>query len=149
MELKEAKEILTKNGFLVENSVTGLDDSDKLIYLYLSLKNEGYDVTGSTESVVSKKTFKLKIKQQIEIEKLDFYLTVNVNSIIISEDGCEIAAILGGENHSFVTIPLDSEVFNLDKLNRLLPNKMESFINVDLYNAIYSYIKANRKKSSL
>ena len=55
MKLKEAKEILTKNGFLVENSVTGLDDSDKLIYLYLSLKNEGYDVTGSTESVVSKK----------------------------------------------------------------------------------------------
>lgn len=147
MELKEAKEILTKNGFLVENSVTGLDDSDKLIYLYLSLKNEGYDVTGSTESVVSKKTFKLKIKQQIEIEKLG--LTVNVSSIIISEDGCEIAAILGGENHSFVTIPLDSEVFNLDKLNRLLPNKMESFINVDLYNAIYSYIKANRKKPSL
>lgn len=141
MELKEAKEILTKNGFLVENSVTGLDDSDKLIYLYLSLKNEGYDVTGSTESVVSKKTFKLKIKQQIEIEKLG--LTVNVSSIIISEDGCEIAAILGGENHSFVTIPLDSEVFNLDKLNRLLPNKMESFINVDLYNAIYSYLSKN------
>lgn len=141
MELKEAKEILTKNGFLVENSVTGLDDSDKLIYLYLSLKNEGYDVTGSTESVVSKKTFKLKIKQQIEIEKLG--LTVNVSSIIISEDGCEIAAILGGENHSFVTIPLDSEVFNLDKLNRLLPNKMESFINVDLHNAIYSYLSKN------
>lgn len=141
MELKEAKEILSKNGFLVENSVTGLDDSDKLIYLYLSLKNEGYDVTGSTESVVSKKTFKLKIKQQIEIEKLG--LTVNVSSIIISEDGCEIAAILGGENHSFVTIPLDSEVFNLDKLNRLLPNKMESFINVDLYNAIYSYLSKN------
>lgn len=141
MELKEAKEILSKNGFLIENSVTGLDDSDKLIYLYLSLKNEGYDVTGSTESVVSKKTFKLKIKQQIEIEKLG--LTVNVSSIIISEDGCEIAAILGGENHSFVTIPLDSEVFNLDKLNRLLPNKMESFINVDLYNAIYSYLSKN------
>ena len=141
MELKEAKEILTKNGFLVENSVTGLDDSDKLIYLYLSLKNEGYDVTGSTESVVSKKTFKLKIKQQIEIEKLD--LTVNVSSIVISEDGCEITAILGGEKHSFVTIPLDSEVFNLDKLNRLLPNKMESFINVDLYNAIYSYLSKN------
>ena len=141
MELKEAKEILTKNGFLVENSVTGLDDSDKLIYLYLSLKNEGYDVTGSTESVVSKKTFKLKIKQQIEIEKLG--LTVNVSSIVISEDGCEIAAILGGENHSFVTIPLDSEVFNLDKLNRLLPNKMESFINVGLHNAIYSYLSKN------
>ncbi len=141
MELKEAKEILSKNGFLVENSVTGLDDSDKLIYLYLSLKNEGYDVTGLTESVVSKKTFKLKIKQQIEIEKLG--LTVNVSSIIISEDGCEIAAILGGENHSFVTIPLDSEVFNLDKLNRLLPNKMESFINDDLYNAIYSYLSKN------
>ena len=141
MELKEAKEILNKNGFLVENSVTGLDDSDKLIYLYLSLKNEGYDVTGSTESVVSEKIFKLKIKQQIEIEKLG--LTVNVSSIVISEDGCEITAILGGENHSFVTIPLDSEVFNLDKLNRLLPNKMESFINVDLHNAIYSYLSKN------
>lgn len=142
MELKEAKEILNKNGFLVENSVSGLDDSDKLIYLYLSLKNEGYDVTGSTESVVSEKTFKLKIKQQIEIEKLG--LTVNVSSIVISEDGCEIAAFLGDENHSFVTIPLDSAVFNLDKLNRLLPNKMESFINVDIHNAIYSYLSKNK-----
>ena len=141
MELKEAKEILNKNGFLVENSVTGLDDLDKLIYLYLSLKNEGYDVTGSTESVVSEKIFKLKIKQQIEIEKLG--LTVNVSSIVISEDGCEIPAILGGENHSFVTIPLDSEVFNLDKLNRLLPNNMRSFINDDLHNAIYSYLSKN------
>lgn len=141
MELKEAKEILNKNGFLVENSVTGLDDSDKLIYLYLSLKNEGYDVSGSTESVVSEKIFKLKIKQQIEIEKLG--LTVNVSSIVISEDGCEITAFLGGENHSFVTIPLDSEVFNLDKLNRLLPNNMRSFINDDLHNAIYSYLSKN------
>lgn len=35
MELKEAKEILNKNGFLLENSVTGLDDSDKLIYLFI------------------------------------------------------------------------------------------------------------------
>ena len=141
MELKEAKEILNKNGFLVENSVTGLDDLDKLIYLYLSLKNEGYDVTGSTESVVSEKIFKLKIKQQIEIEKLG--LTGNVSSIVITEDGCEISAILGGENHSFVTIPLDSEVFNLDKLNRLLPNNMRSFINDDLHNAIYSYLSKN------
>ena len=142
MELNEAKEILTKNGFLVENSVTGLDDSDKLIYLYLSLKNEGYDVSGSTDLVVREKTFKLKIKQQIEIEKLG--LTVNVSSIVISEDGCEIAAILGGENHSFVTIPLDSAVFNLDKLNRLLANDMESFINVDLHNAIYSYLSKKK-----
>lgn len=141
MELKEAKEILNKNGFLVENSVTGLDDSDKLIYLYLSLKNEGYDVSDSTESVVSKKTFKLKIKQRIEIEKLG--LTVNVSSIVISEDGCEVTAILGGENHSFVTVPLDSAVFNLDKLNRLLPNNMRSFINVDLHNEIYSYLSKN------
>lgn len=138
MELKEAKEILNKNGFLVENSVTGLDDSDKLIYLYLSLKNEGYDVSGSTDLVVREKTFKLKIKQQIEIEKLG--LTVNVSSIVISEDGCEITAILGGENHSFVTIPLDNAVFNLDKLNRLIPNNMRSFINVDIHNAIYSYL---------
>jgi hypothetical protein len=138
MELKEAKEILNKNGFLVENSVTGLDDSDKLIYLYLSLKNEGYDVSDSTDLVVREKTFKLKIKQQIEIEKLG--LTVNVSSIVISEDGCEITAILGGENHSFVTIPLDSAVFNLDKLNRLIPNNMRSFINVDIHNAIYSYL---------
>ena len=138
MELKEAKEILNKNGFLVENSVTGLDDSDKLIYLYLSLKNEGYDVSGSTDLVVREKTFKLKIKQQIEIEKLG--LTVNVSSIVISEDGCEITAILGGENHSFVTIPLDNAVFNLDKLNRLIPNNMISFINVDIHNAIYSYL---------
>ena len=102
MKLKEAKEILNKNGFLLENSVSGLDDSDKLIYLYLSLKNEGYDVSNSTDLVVREKTFKLKIKQQIEIEKLG--LTVNVSSIVISEDGCEIMAILGGENHSFVTI---------------------------------------------
>lgn len=138
MELKEAKEILNKNGFLVENSVTGLDDSDKLIYLYLSLKNEGYDVSDSTDLVVREKTFKLKIKQQIEIEKLG--LTVNVSSIVISEDGCEITAILGGENHSFVTIPLDNAVFNLDKLNRLIPNNMRSFINVDIHNAIYSYL---------
>ena len=138
MELKEAKEILNKNGFLLENSVTGLDDSDKLIYLYLSLKNEGYDVSNSTDLVVREKTFKLKIKQQIEIEKLG--LTVNVSSIDISEDGCEIMAILGGENHSFVTIPLDKAVFNLDKLNRLLPNNMRSFINVDIHNAIYSYL---------
>ena len=138
MELKEAKEILNKNGFLVENSVTGLDDSDKLIYLYLSLKNEGYDVSGSTDLVVREKTFKLKIKQRIEIEKLG--LTVNVSSIVISEDGCEITAILGGENHSFVTIPLDNAVFSLDKLNRLLPNNMRSFINVDIHNEIYSYL---------
>lgn len=103
-----------------------------------SLKNEGYDVSGSTDLVVREKTFKLKIKQQIEIEKLG--LTVNVSSIVISEDGCEITAILGGENNSFVTIPLDSAVFHLDKLNRLLPNDMKSFINVDIHNAIYSYL---------
>ena len=138
MELKEAKEILNKNGFLLENNVTGLDDSDKLIYLYLSLKNEGYDVSNSTDSVVREKTFKLKIKKQIEIEKLG--LTVNVSSIVISEDGCEITAILGVENHSFVTIPLDNAVFKLDKLNRLIPNNMRSFINVDIHNAIYSYL---------
>ena len=141
MELKEAKEILNKNGFLLENNVTGLDDSDKLIYLYLSLKNEGYDVSDSTDLVVREKTFKLKIKKQIEIEKLG--LTVNVSSIVISEDGCEITAILGGEKHSFVTIPLDSAVFNLDKLNRLIPNNMRSFINVDIHNAIYSYLSKN------
>jgi hypothetical protein len=63
MNLKEAKEILNKNGFLLENNVTGLDDSDKLIYLYLSLKNEGYDVSNSTDLVVREKTFKLKIKK--------------------------------------------------------------------------------------
>lgn len=123
---------------MLENNVTGLDDSDKLIYLYLSLKNEGYDVSNSTDSVVREKTFKLKIKKQIEIEKLG--LTVNVSSIVISEDGCEITVILGGEKHSFVTIPLDRAVFHLDKLNRLLPNNMESFINVEIHNAIYSYL---------
>ena len=46
MELKEAKDILKNKGFLLENNqLDNLDDNEKIMYLYLNLKKDGYDVS--------------------------------------------------------------------------------------------------------
>ena len=145
MELKEAKEFLEKKGFLLENSqFDKLDDDEKMMYLYLNLKKDGYDVSEvkyGHDYDKSWSTFNLQINKEINIEKLN--VKVKIIDMTIQNDSSIITFTNpyfdGGKDRARLTK-------DVEYLLSQLPNNMRSFINVDIHNAIYEYFDWSIKK---
>lgn len=136
MELKEAKDILKNKGFLLENNqLDNLDDNEKIMYLYLNLKKDGYDVSKINirhDEGYKGSFFDLNINEEITIKK--FYFKVKIFKITIFSDACLISFTnpYSSGKKDICSINKDVEYFYTK-----LPNKMESFITVDLHDAIY------------
>ena len=145
MELKEAKEFLEKKGFLLENSqFDKLDDDEKMMYLYLNLKKDGYDVSEvkyGHDYDKSWSTFNLQINKEINIEKLN--VKVKIIDIIIQNDSSIITFTNPYYDGEKDKVRLTKDV---EYLLSQLPNNMRSFINVDIHNAIYEYFDWSIKK---
>ena len=148
MELKEAKVILKNKGFLLENNqLDNLDDNEKIMYLYLNLKKDGYDVSKIkylSDYGKSWSTFDLKINKEINIEKLN--VKVKIIKMTIYDDSCKITFTNPYFDDEEDKVYLSKDI---EYICTTLPNNMKSFINVDIHNQIYSYFEYNIKNYNI
>lgn len=145
MNLKEAKELLYNNGFLLENNqLDNLDDNEKIMYLYLNLKKDGYKVSKvkyQSDYGNSWSSFDLKINIEMNIEKLD--VNVKIIEATIYNDSCIITFTNPYYNDEKDKVRLTK---NIDYICTILPNNMKKFLDDDIHDAIYSYFEYNIKK---
>lgn len=126
------------------NQLDNLDDNEKIMYLYLNLKKDGYDVSKikyQSDYGDNLSSFDLKINKEINIEKLD--VSVKIIEATIYGDSCIITFTNPYYDGEKDKVRLSKD---LEDICTTLPNNMRSFINVDIHNAIYEYFEYNIKK---
>ena len=104
MKLSEAKQILNKNGFVLNESEE-LGTYDSILYLYLTLKKEG--VTGlpeNTNIVTHNKMFTVKIDKEFEDLSERAGKTVKATMLIFNEEGIDKARSTTNDIHEIETV---------------------------------------------
>lgn len=143
MKLSEAKQILNKNGYVLNESEE-LGTYDSILYLYLTLKKEG--VTGlpeNTNIVTHNKMFTVKIDKEFEDLSERAGKTVKATMLIFNEEGIDIMVAYGDDKvePQRMAIPMDRENYEIDdRLTSILQKHFKDFIEVDVHNTVYEYL---------
>lgn len=143
MKLSEARQILNKNGFVLNESEE-LGTFDSILYLYLTLKKEG--VTGlpeNTNIVTHNKMFTVKIDKEFEDLSERAGKTVKATMLIFNEEGIDIMVAYGDDKvePQRMAIPMDRENYEIDdRLTSILQKHFKDFIEVDVHNTVYEYL---------
>lgn len=145
MNLREAKQILNKNGYYyVLNESEELGTYDSILYLYLSLKKEGISgLPANTDIVTHNKMFTIKIGKEFEDLSKKVGKTVKVSLLIFNEDGIDIMVTYGDNKVAPQTmaIPMDRENYLIDdRLTSILQKHFKDFIEIDVHNTVYEYL---------
>ena len=137
MQLNEAKHILRDMGYLVESKVE-LGVVDKIVKLYLDLKEHGYDVDeDNISNVVKKGGFPVRVNKTLELKKFG---KVSVRKLYFAKDSVYITYKLGSTGE-IRGASIEYE-FDRDEFERVINSAMDldDFIEVDVHNAIYEYL---------
>ena len=143
MKLSEARQILNKNGFVLNESEE-LGTYDSILYLYLTLKKEG--VTGlpeNTNIVTHNKMFTVKIDKEFEDLSERAGKTVKATMLIFNEEGIDIMVAYGDDKvePQRMAIPMDRENYEIDdRLTSILQKHFKDFVEVDVHNTVYEYL---------
>lgn len=143
MKLSEAKQILNKNGYVLNESEE-LGTYDSILYLYLTLKKEG--VTGlpeNTNIVTHNKMFTIKIDKEFEDLSEQAGKTVKATMLIFNEEGIDIMVAYGDDKvePQRMAIPMDRENYEIDdRLTSILQKHFKDFIEIDVHNTVYEYL---------
>lgn len=143
MKLSEARQILNKNGFVLNESEE-LGTFDSILYLYLTLKKEG--VTGlpeNTNIVTHNKMFTVKIDKEFDDLSERAGKTVKATMLIFNEEGIDIMVAYGDDKvePQRMAIPMDRENYEIDdRLTSILQKHFKDFIEVDVHNTVYEYL---------
>lgn len=143
MKLSEARQILNKNGFVLNESEE-LGTYDSILYLYLTLKKEG--VTGlpeNTNIVTHNKMFTVKIDKEFDDLSERAGKTVKATMLIFNEEGIDIMVAYGDDKvePQRMAIPMDRENYEIDdRLTSILQKHFKDFIEVDVHNTVYEYL---------
>ena len=143
MKLSEAKQILNKNGFVLNESEE-LGTFDSILYLYLTLKKEG--VTGlpeNTNIVTHNKMFTIKIDKEFEDLSEQAGKTVKATMLIFNEEGIDIMVAYGDDKvePQRMAIQMDRENYEIDdRLTSILQKHFKDFIEIDVHNTVYEYL---------
>lgn len=143
MKLSEAKQILNKNGFVLNESEE-LGTFDSILYLYLTLKKEG--VTGlpeNTNIVTHNKMFTIKIDNEFDDLSEQAGKTVKATLLIFNEEGIDIMVTYGDDKVApqRLAIQMDRENYEIDdRLTSILQKHFKDFIEIDVHNTVYEYL---------
>ena len=144
MKLSEAKQILNKNGFVLNESEE-LGTFDSILYLYLTLKKEG--VTGlpeNTNIVTHNKMFTIKIDNEFDDLSEQAGKTVKATLLIFNEEGIDIMVTYGDDKVApqRLAIQMDRENYEIDdRLTSILQKHFKDFIEIDVHNTVYEKVK--------
>lgn len=143
MKLSEARQILNKNGYVLNESEE-LGTYDSILYLYLTLKKEG--VTGlpeNTNIVTHNKMFTIKIDKEFEDLSEQAGKTVKATMLIFNEEGIDIMVAYGDDKvePQRLAIQMDRENYEIDdRLTSILQKHFKDFIEIDVHNTVYEYL---------
>lgn len=143
MKLSEAKQILNKNGYVLNESEE-LGTYDSILYLYLTLKKEGISgLPENTNIVTHNKMFTIKIGKEFEDLSEKAGKTVKATMLIFREEGIDIMVTYGDDKvePQVMAIPMDRENYEIDdRLTTILQKHFKDFIEVDVHNTVYEYL---------
>lgn len=143
MKLSEAKQILNKNGYILNESEE-LGTYDSILYLYLTLKKEGISgLPENTNIVTHNKMFTVKIEKEFEDLSERAGKTVKATMLIFNEEGIDIMVAYGDDKvePQRMAIPMDRENYEIDdRLTTILHKHFKDFIEVDVHNTVYEYL---------
>ena len=143
MKLSEAKQILNKNGYVLNESEE-LGTYDSILYLYLTLKKEGINgLPENTNIVTHNKMFTVKIEKEFEDLSERAGKTVKATMLIFNEEGIDIMVAYGDDKvePQRMAIPMDRENYEIDdRLTTILHKHFKDFIEVDVHNTVYEYL---------
>lgn len=143
MKLSEAKQILNKNGYILNESEE-LGTFDSILYLYLTLKKEGISgLPANTNIVTHNKMFTIKIGKEFEDLSEKAGKTVKATMLIFREEGIDIMVTYGDDKvePQVMAIPMDRENYEIDdRLTSILQKHFKDFIEVDVHNTVYEYL---------
>jgi len=143
MKLNEAKQILNKNGYILNESEE-LGTFDSILYLYLTLKKEGINgLPANTNIVTHNKMFTIKIGKEFEDLSEKAGKTVKATMLIFREEGIDIMVTYGDYKvePQVMAIPMDRENYEIDdRLTSILQKHFKDFIEVDVHNTVYEYL---------
>ena len=143
MRLSEAKQILNKNGYVLNESEE-LGTYDSILYLYLTLKKEGISgLPANTSIVTHNKMFTIKIGKEFEDLSEKAGKTVKATMLIFREEGIDVMVTYGDDKvePQVMAIPMDRENYEIDdRLTSILQKHFKDFIEVDVHNTVYEYL---------
>lgn len=143
MKLSEAKHILNKNGYVLNESEE-LGTFDSILYLYLTLKKEGVSgLPANTNIVTHNKMFTIKIGKEFEDLSEKAGKTVKATMLIFREEGIDVMVTYGDDKvePQVMAIPMDRENYEIDdRLTSILQKHFKDFIEVDVHNTVYEYL---------
>ena len=143
MKLSEAKQILNKNGYVLNESEE-LGTYDSILYLYLTLKKEGISgLPANTNIVTHNKMFTVKIDKEFDDLSERAGKTVKATMLIFNEEGIDIMVAYGDDKvePQRMAIPMDRENYEIDnRLTTILQKHFKDFIEVDVHNTVYEYL---------
>lgn len=143
MKLSEARQILNKNGYVLNESEE-LGTYDSILYLYLTLKKEGISgLPENTNIVTHNKMFTVKIDKEFDDLSERAGKTVKVTMLIFNEEGIDIMVAYGDDKvePQRMAIPMDRENYEIDdRLTTILQKHFKDFIEVDVHNTVYEYL---------
>lgn len=143
MKLSEAKQILNKNGYVLNESEE-LGTYDSILYLYLTLKKEGISgLPENTNIVTHNKMFTVKIDKEFDDLSERAGKTVKATMLIFNEEGIDIMVAYGDDKvePQRMAIPMDRENYEIDdRLTTILHKHFKDFIEVDVHNTVYEYL---------
>lgn len=143
MKLSEAKQILNKNGYVLNESEE-LGTYDSILYLYLTLKKEGISgLPENTNIVTHNKMFTVKIEKEFDDLSERAGKTVKATMLIFNEEGIDIMVAYGDDKvePQRMAIPMDRENYEIDnRLTTILQKHFKDFIEVDVHNTVYEYL---------
>lgn len=143
MKLSEAKQILNKNGYVLNESEE-LGTYDSILYLYLTLKKEGISgLPENTNIVTHNKMFTVKIDKEFDDLSERAGKTVKATMLIFNEEGIDIMVAYGDDKvePQRMAIPMDRENYEIDdRLTTILQKHFKDFIEVDVHNTVYEYL---------
>ena len=143
MKLSEAKQILNKNGYILNESEE-LGTFDSILYLYLTLKKEGISgLPANTNIVTHNKMFTIKIGKEFEDLSEKAGKTVKATMLIFREEGIDVMVTYGDNKvePQVMAIPMDRENYEIDdRLTSILQKHFKDFIEVDVHNTVYEYL---------
>lgn len=143
MKLSEARQILNKNGYVLNESEE-LGTYDSILYLYLTLKKEGISgLPENTNIVTHNKMFTVKIDKEFDDLSERAGKTVKATMLIFNEEGIDIMVAYGDDKvePQRMAIPMDRENYEIDdRLTSILQKHFKDFIEVDVHNTVYEYL---------
>lgn len=143
MKLSEARQILNKNGYVLNESEE-LGTYDSILYLYLTLKKEGISgLPENTNIVTHNKMFTVKIDKEFDDLSERAGKTVKATMLIFNEEGIDIMVAYGDDKvePQRMAIPMDRENYEIDdRLTTILQKHFKDFIEVDVHNTVYEYL---------